>query len=157
MNGPQIWTALDPLPHVTTAVTLLLALCSAPVVAACIVLTWHGLRGTDPGPAGTLLLQLTRTILRFGRDTPSPPPQPQQAEDGDVDPASSQSRSESSTEVTKTRPVALGVMPARTVSHSNRTVSHSKQTRPGRLTGRGTAWLSWDKVPVVVDLAHADG
>ena len=72
MNGPRICTALDPLPHATTAVTLLLVLCSAPVAAACLVLTWHGLRGTDPGPAGPLLLQLTRTILRLGRDTPPP-------------------------------------------------------------------------------------
>ena len=39
----------------------------------------------------------------------------------------------------------------------SQTVSYRQQTRPGRLTGRGTAWRSWDKVPVVVDLAHADG
>jgi hypothetical protein len=36
------------------------------VVAACSVLTWHGLRGTNPGPAGALLLRLVELFLRRG-------------------------------------------------------------------------------------------
>jgi len=39
----------------------------APIVAATIVLTWHGLRGTKPGPAGQLLLDLIKIILRRPR------------------------------------------------------------------------------------------
>jgi hypothetical protein len=42
----------------------LLGLAAVPIVAACIVLTWHGIRGSDPGPAAGQLLQLTRLILR---------------------------------------------------------------------------------------------
>jgi hypothetical protein len=65
-------------PSVPTAVTYLssalgylpalaLALAAMPVLAASIILTWHGVRGSDPGPAAQLLLQLTRLILRLGR------------------------------------------------------------------------------------------
>lgn len=35
-----------------------------PVMAATVVLTWHGLRGTDPGPAATQLLALVEVALR---------------------------------------------------------------------------------------------
>jgi hypothetical protein len=38
----------------------------APVAAATLVLTWHGLRGTNPGPAATLLLKLVELVLRRG-------------------------------------------------------------------------------------------
>jgi len=43
-----------------TAVLLVLL---TPVVAAAIVLTWHGFRGTDPGPAATHLLRLVELVL----------------------------------------------------------------------------------------------
>jgi hypothetical protein len=49
------------------ALALALALAAMPVLAASIILTWHGVRGSDPGPAAQLLLQLTRLILRLGR------------------------------------------------------------------------------------------
>jgi hypothetical protein len=35
----------------------------APIAAATIVLTWHGLRGTNPGPAAGLLLKLVEMVL----------------------------------------------------------------------------------------------
>jgi hypothetical protein len=35
----------------------------SPIVATTAVLTWHGLRGTRPGPAGRLLLQLVELVL----------------------------------------------------------------------------------------------
>ena len=35
----------------------------APVLAAALVLTWHGLRGTDPGPAARHLLALVELVL----------------------------------------------------------------------------------------------
>lgn len=46
---------------------LALVMLTAPILAASIVLTWHGLRGSDPGPAAPLLLYLARLILRLGR------------------------------------------------------------------------------------------
>jgi hypothetical protein len=33
------------------------------VLAAVMVLVWHGLRGTDPGPAGLMLITLVRLVL----------------------------------------------------------------------------------------------
>jgi hypothetical protein len=50
-----------------TAAVVLLAVLLAPIVAATIVLTWHGLRGTKPGPAGQLLLDLIKIIFRRPR------------------------------------------------------------------------------------------
>lgn len=35
----------------------------APVAALTVVLTWHGLRGTHPGPAAALLLKLVELVL----------------------------------------------------------------------------------------------
>jgi hypothetical protein len=39
----------------------------APIVAATAVLSWHALRGTNPGLAGRLLLQLVELVLRRRR------------------------------------------------------------------------------------------
>ena len=36
---------------------------TAPVIAATVVLTWHGLRGTNPGPAAAQLLKLVELVL----------------------------------------------------------------------------------------------
>jgi hypothetical protein len=44
------------------AIAVLLVL-GAPVVALTVVLTWHGLRGTNPGPAPALLLKLVELVL----------------------------------------------------------------------------------------------
>jgi len=43
---------------------LILVAMTLPVVAATVVYTWHGLRGSDPGPSGQLLLDLVRVITR---------------------------------------------------------------------------------------------
>jgi hypothetical protein len=55
-----------------TAVVLVL-LC--PVVATTIVLSWHGLGGTNPGPAATQLLKLVELVLprRLPRRARRPP------------------------------------------------------------------------------------
>ena len=45
-------------PAITVAAVML-----APVAAATVVLTWHGLRGPNPGPAATLLLTLVALVL----------------------------------------------------------------------------------------------
>jgi hypothetical protein len=34
-----------------------------PVAAATVVLTWHGMRGTNPGPAATQLLKLVELVV----------------------------------------------------------------------------------------------
>lgn len=42
-----------------------------PVLAASLVLLWNGIRGSDPGPSGALLLTLVALVLemvRRGRD-----------------------------------------------------------------------------------------
>ena len=44
-----------------------------------------------------------------------------------------------------------------TVDAMPRDTSYAAQSRPGRLTGTGTVWRSLAKVPVLVDVAHADG
>jgi hypothetical protein len=43
-----------------TVVALILV---APIAALTVVLTWHGLRGTNPGPAGALFLKLVELVL----------------------------------------------------------------------------------------------
>jgi hypothetical protein len=59
LAGPVVpWVAFG---MAAAALPLLLA-----VVAACSVLTWHGLRGTNPGPAGALLIRLVELFLRRG-------------------------------------------------------------------------------------------
>jgi hypothetical protein len=50
-------TAGPTLALTATAILLL------PVVAATVVFAWHGIRGTDPGPAGQLLITLVRIVL----------------------------------------------------------------------------------------------
>jgi hypothetical protein len=40
-----------------------IAIMLAPVASAALVLTWHGLRGTNPGPAASLLLKLIELLL----------------------------------------------------------------------------------------------
>jgi hypothetical protein len=40
-----------------------IAIVTAPVGAATLVLTWHGLRGTSPGPAAGQLLKLVELVL----------------------------------------------------------------------------------------------
>lgn len=47
--------------------TLALFVLLLPTMAATVVLTWHGLRGSNPGPAGNLLLKLVELTLRRGR------------------------------------------------------------------------------------------
>jgi hypothetical protein len=49
-------------------VSLILLICLAtPVLAATVVLTWHGLRGTQPGPAAGQLLLLIEILTRRRR------------------------------------------------------------------------------------------
>jgi hypothetical protein len=48
-----------------TLVVILIVL--APVAAATLVLTWHGLRGTNPGPAASMLLTLVELVLLWRR------------------------------------------------------------------------------------------
>ena len=43
-----------------------------PVLAAALVLTWHGLRGTDPGPAAQHLLGLVELVLLRRKRRPAP-------------------------------------------------------------------------------------
>jgi len=45
-------------------ITLAFAAPALAVLAATIVLVWHGLHGTDPGPAGRMLITLVRIVLR---------------------------------------------------------------------------------------------
>jgi hypothetical protein len=55
-----------------TVLGLMLAgIVGVPVVTACVVHGWHGLRGTAPGPAGPLLLALVSVVLgrSVGRST----------------------------------------------------------------------------------------
>jgi hypothetical protein len=52
-----VFTAGPTLALIATAVLLL------PVLAATVVFAWHGIRGTDPGPAGQLLITLVRIVL----------------------------------------------------------------------------------------------
>jgi hypothetical protein len=52
-------------PGPAIAVLLILA---GPVAAATVVLSWHGLRGTNPGPAAAQLLKLVELVL-FRRRT----------------------------------------------------------------------------------------
>ena len=40
---------------------------------------------------------------------------------------------------------------------SEPSAAYRRQTWPGRLTGRGTAWRALNRVQVLVDVAHADG
>ncbi len=45
------------------SVAVLLLVLLIPVAAATVVFTWHGLRGTHPGPAAELLLKLVELLL----------------------------------------------------------------------------------------------
>jgi hypothetical protein len=48
----------------TSSITIIVLLVlGVPVVAATVVLTWHGLRGSNPGPAAAMLLKLVHLIL----------------------------------------------------------------------------------------------
>jgi hypothetical protein len=55
-------TALGTGPAIALGLILLL-----PVAAATVVLTFHGLRGTNPGPAAALLLKLVELVLPHRR------------------------------------------------------------------------------------------
>jgi hypothetical protein len=70
-------TVLEPLVEPLTAIgdatgsatvlgTMAIALLT-PIGAATLVLTWHGLRGTDPGPAARMLLRLVELLVRRRR------------------------------------------------------------------------------------------
>jgi hypothetical protein len=61
----RLMTQLDSPPAIVAVAFLL-----SPVAAATLVLTWHGLRGSDPGPAGNQLLKLVELILLRGRRRP---------------------------------------------------------------------------------------
>jgi hypothetical protein len=56
-------SALGPGPAIAV-----LAIIGLPVIAATLVLTWHGLRGTSPGPAATHLLKLVELLLSRRRN-----------------------------------------------------------------------------------------
>jgi len=51
----------------TAIVLALVGLLLLPVTCAAAVLTWHGMRGTDPGPAAVHLLTLVAMVLPVGR------------------------------------------------------------------------------------------
>jgi len=51
----------------TAIVLVLVGLVLLPVACAAAVLTWHGMRGTDPGPAAAYLLTLVGMVLPVGR------------------------------------------------------------------------------------------
>ena len=49
------------------AALAVLVIWGCPVLATATVLTWHGLRGTDPGPAARQLLKLVELVIPRGR------------------------------------------------------------------------------------------
>lgn len=65
MSDPITWQTIGHLIQtISVGPAISLALGSiSPVLAATLVLLWHGLRGTDPGPAGPLLLKLVQLVL----------------------------------------------------------------------------------------------
>jgi hypothetical protein len=56
-----------------TALLLAAGVVAFPVAGATVVLTYHGWRGTNPGPAALLLLQLVQLVLiRSANDAARP-------------------------------------------------------------------------------------
>jgi hypothetical protein len=98
-------------------VTLLVLL---PVASTAVVLTWHGLRGTDPGPAAEYLLRLVALVL------PAPRRRSRRDRGG-------QRRREPSPSVPPSRtPARLGGAVRRSQDPNPRQAEHSNERRNGR-------------------------